>query len=341
MDNLAEIPAISPSPPTPLETVATVLAPIHAAEPAPKAEEPLSKSARKRLLKQEKWEAGKDARRAKKKEQRKTRKEERRELIAQGVLAPPPPRTDRFAGEQTDLTVVLDMSFDELMNDKEIVSIVSQVTRCYSFNRQAPRKAHLVATEFHGRAQARMQNVLTGSANWKDIRFETCSYLDLYPKERLVYLTADAETSLQTLDESKVYILGTFVDKNRHKGLTYKKATEQGITTAQLPIGEYLKMATRKVLTVNQVLEIMLGYLEHGSWEAAMKEFIPQRKLASAKSVAQADGSVTSTGSPGPDSLGVDACKGDDEDLVEPVEVSAGTEAESDGAAAPAPANQL
>ncbi|KAJ1927850.1 tRNA (guanine(9)-N(1))-methyltransferase [Tieghemiomyces parasiticus] len=323
MDNQAEIPAISPSPPTPLETAATVPAPIPATEPAPKAEEPLSKSARKRLLKQEKWEAGKDARRAKKKEQRKTRKEERRELIAQGVLAPPPPRTDRFAGEQTDLTVVLDMSFDELMNDK------------------APRKAHLVATEFHGRAQARMQNVLTGSANWKDIRFETCSYLDLYPKERLVYLTADAETSLQTLDESKVYILGTFVDKNRHKGLTYKKATEQGIATAQLPIGEYLKMATRKVLTVNQVLEIMLGYLEHGSWEAAMKEFIPQRKLASAKSVAQADGSVTSTGSPGPDSLGMDACEGDDEDLEEPVEVSAGKEAESDGAAAPAPANQL
>lgn len=37
----------------------------------------------------------------------------------------------------------------------------------------------------------------------------------------------------------------------RSQGITYKIAQEQGIATAQLPIGEYLRMTSRKVLAVN------------------------------------------------------------------------------------------
>lgn len=38
-------------------------------------------------------------------------------------------------------------------------------------------------------------------------------------------------------------------------------------------------MATRHVLTVNQVLEIMLRWLEIGDWEKAFLSVIPKRKL--------------------------------------------------------------
>jgi Trm5-related predicted tRNA methylase len=36
-------------------------------------------------------------------------------------------------------------------------------------------------------------------------------------KDDLVYLTADAEETIQELDASKVYIIGGIVDRNRHK----------------------------------------------------------------------------------------------------------------------------
>lgn len=49
-----------------------------------------------------------------------------------------------------------------------------------------------------------------------------------------------------------MYIIGGIVDRNRLKGITYKKAVEQGIETGKLPLDQVVDMgvATR-VLTVN------------------------------------------------------------------------------------------
>jgi len=42
-------------------------------------------------------------------------------------------------------------------------------------------------------------------------------------------------------------------------------------------------MSTRKVLTVNQVFEIMVKWLEEGDWETAILTVMPQRKLKEVK----------------------------------------------------------
>ena len=54
---------------------------------------------------------------------------------------------------------------------------------------------------------------------------------------------------------------------------------KEGIKHGRLPIGDYIKMASRHVLTVNQVLEIMLRWLEVKDWEKAFLSVIPKRKL--------------------------------------------------------------
>lgn len=97
-------------------------------------------------------------------------------------------------------------------------------------------------------------------------------------KEDVVYLTADSKNTLSTLDEGKTYIIGGIVDHNKYpvgihvmllirgcrlmvlvdaQKLCLGIAQEHGIAHAALPIGEYVQMATRKVLTVNQCFEIM------------------------------------------------------------------------------------
>ncbi|PBP20830.1 tRNA m(1)G methyltransferase domain-containing protein [Diplocarpon rosae] len=100
------------------------------------------------------------------------------------------------------------------------------------------------------------------------------------PKPSIVYLTSDSPNTLDVLSPFTTYIIGGIVDKNRHKGLCYKRACERGIPTARLPIGEFMTMQSRTVLTVNHVVEIMLKWLETADWGEAFLKVIPKRKEA-------------------------------------------------------------
>lgn len=64
------------------------------------------------------------------------------------------------------------------------------------------------------------------------------------------------------------------------QNLCQQKAKETGIRTARLPIGEYLaNLPTRKVLTVNQVFEILVKWAETKNWESALNDVMPKRKF--------------------------------------------------------------
>ena len=83
--------------------------------------------------------------------------------------------------------------------------------------------------------------------------------LELHPeKSNVVYLTSDSDYTLEHLDNTKMYVIGGIVDRNRLKGMNTVKAKELGITTARLSIDEYLHLCTTNVLTCNHVFEILL-----------------------------------------------------------------------------------
>ncbi|GJJ73320.1 tRNA (guanine9-N1)-methyltransferase [Entomortierella parvispora] len=96
---------------------------------------------------------------------------------------------------------------------------------------------------------------------------------------KIVYLSADSPNTITQLDPGTCYVMGGIVDKNRYPFLCQNKAEALGIETAQLPIGEYIQMSSRRVLTVNQVFEILLHFIECNDWKEAFLKVIPQRKL--------------------------------------------------------------
>lgn len=79
-------------------------------------------------------------------------------------------------------------------------------------------------------------------------------YLNVFPKEKLVYLTSDSDNVLNELNSNDVYVIGGLVDHNRYKGICFNMAEEKGIRHARLPIKEHLLMKTRTVLTIEQGL---------------------------------------------------------------------------------------
>ncbi|EEF28985.1 tRNA (guanine(9)-N1)-methyltransferase [Ricinus communis] len=266
---------------------------------------PLSKNAQKKLLKQQRYEAKKAEKKAlekehKKKEAERKRKEwqetlatvseEERTKLIESRQQLRKERMEKRSEERENkiqrLTeaksngqkIVVDLEFSHLMTSSEIHSLVQQIMYCYAVNGRCALPCHLWLTGCNGEMENQLGR-LPGFDKWM-IEKESRSYMEALQdhKESLVYLTADAETVLDELDLKKVYIVGGLVDRNRWKGLTMKKAQEQGIQTAKLPIGSYMKMSSSQVLTVNQVIEILLKFLETRDWKASFFQVIPQRK---------------------------------------------------------------
>lgn len=105
-------------------------------------------------------------------------------------------------------------------------------------------------------------------------------YTELFKKEQLVYLTADAENVIHEFDKDKVYIIGGIVDRNRLKGKTLEKANMQKIASAQLPLGEHVDMGTYcRVLTVNHVVDMVIEYQACKDWRQVCDKCVPGRKL--------------------------------------------------------------
>ena len=212
---------------------------------------------------------------------------------------------------QLPITLILDCGFDDLMNEKERKSLGSQLTRCYSDNHKAPYQAHLAISSFGGPLKERFDSVLSGNyRSWKNVHFMDDDFVhvsgqakswmaglpsDKYstisglkhfqttaaedsPEAETVYLTSDSPNTLTELKPHSTYIIGGLVDRNRHKGICYKRAIERGMKTAKLPIGEHMKMSSRFVLATNHVAEIMLRWLELGDWGKAFLQVIPKRK---------------------------------------------------------------
>lgn len=98
----------------------------------------------------------------------------------------------------------------------------------------------------------------TNFLNWKAdaITFSPEPLEEKYSLDSLVYLTSDSNNVLEELDQTKNYIIGGIVDKNRHKNLCIEKAKKLGIAHAQLPISKYIDMTSRKVLTINHGIRI-------------------------------------------------------------------------------------
>ncbi|XP_019470349.1 tRNA methyltransferase 10 homolog A isoform X3 [Meleagris gallopavo] len=217
--------------------------------------EPMSKRQRKKLLKQKQWEEQKDLRRQKRIEKRQKRKLERQSKSDTSNEGNDRKRMRRKVVPST-LRLIVDCSFDDLM-----------VLKFY-------------LTSHGGQLKSNMNENDKGWVNWKDIQIRTEHYSELIKKEDLVYLTSDSPDVLSELDERKAYVIGGLVDHNHHKGITYRKAVEQGIGHAQLPLGNFVKMNSRKVLAVNHVFEIILAYLEKRDWKEAFFSVLPQRKGA-------------------------------------------------------------
>ncbi|XP_077354968.1 tRNA methyltransferase 10 homolog A [Festucalex cinctus] len=251
----------------------------------------LSKRQRKKLLKQQKWEEERELRKQKRKDRkhqrRLQRQSDRQENEGEDHRARKRPRRE---ATPSTLRLVVDCSFDNLMLTKDVHKLHKQIQRCYAENRRATRPVQFYLTSLGGQLKQSMDEKDKGWINWKDINIKLEHYSEVVAKDDVVYLTSDSPNVLTELDPKKAYVIGGLVDHNHHKGITLERAQKLGICHAQLPLGSFVQMNSRKVLAVNHVFEIILAYVEKGSWQEAFFSVLPPRKGAKAVSGDPGDG---------------------------------------------------
>ncbi|KAI3376279.1 hypothetical protein L3Q82_016794, partial [Scortum barcoo] len=241
------------------------------------------------LRKQRNWERQLAAKRSKRKEEKQRRKlnrEQESDNVQFTKRVMKAITKERLAEAQsTGLKLCIDLSMTDSMSDKEISRLAGQLRRLYGSNKKAARPFHLFLTDLRedSRVYRECIRMNDGFLNYAmDITEESC--LDLFPPETIIYLTPDAEEALETVDADKVYILGGLVDESIQKKLSFSRASDLSVCTARLPIDEYMvkknntKNFHSKILSVNQVFDILLTFCQTGSWTEALQTWFPRGK---------------------------------------------------------------
>jgi tRNA (guanine9-N1)-methyltransferase len=171
---------------------------------------------------------------------------------------------------------VVDLAFDEYMNEREISSLAQQLSYCHSANKNRAYPVRLAFTSVSRQLEAKMT---TGYEKWA-VQRDARHYLETFSREHVTYLSSESDETLDTLEPDQVYVVGGLVDHNRHKGLTHRLALEAGVRTARLPIDEHLQMSQRRVLAVNHVVDILVQRTAGADWPSALMGAMPDRRKA-------------------------------------------------------------
>ncbi len=178
--------------------------------------EQLSKNQLKKLHKREEWEAGRDYRKSKRKQknqEKKVRKREAREEEVEQlrILQNLPPATEAQHGPtkpsssrpksrrpiQMPITILIDCGFDNLMMEKERISLGSQITRAYSDNHRAPYQTHLVISSWGGLLRERFNTVLNKHyLNWKGVSFDEADFVEVAKKMDVIMKNTNLDSKI-------------------------------------------------------------------------------------------------------------------------------------------------
>lgn len=177
--------------------------------------------------------------------------------------------------------LVLDFSLTKECLLTELGSIASQTQRIVRFNNESDQPFNLwFAGLRDGPVLDRLNSVNLFSPRNFINRTER-HFTELFPRERLVYLSPDAEETIEEFDRQAVYVLGALVDRYEDHPMSYESAKQHGIRSVKLPLKEHVILSDLAIdlsfLSVFQMLNYM--QLSYATWANAFRMYLsPDRR---------------------------------------------------------------
>lgn len=176
--------------------------------------------------------------------------------------------------------LVFDMSYEKEMSVREVTNTVKQLVLSESCNRRAADPFHIHFCNLKDDSLYHREFIKHYKEAWGKLLITVTDqcYTEIFPKDKLIYLTADSPKVMKKFDHDKIYIVGSMVDKCIKTGVSLARAKRLGLETAALPLEKYLLWNTgAKNLTLDQMMHILLTLKDTADWRKAL-EFVPKRK---------------------------------------------------------------
>lgn len=112
--------------------------------------------------------------------------------------------------------IVFDCSYESDMSRREIHNCAKQMSLAFASNRIHSTPLDIYFCNFNRGGLLKQylhQNVPSLLNDDFPVTITSQSYLDIFPKDQLVYLTPDCKTNLNEYDPNMVYIIGALIDR--------------------------------------------------------------------------------------------------------------------------------
>lgn len=179
--------------------------------------------------------------------------------------------------------LIFDCSFEQYMTTRESTAAATQLLKCFGKNRlhKEPFDLHFCNVNFNAETFNTMERRIPHLRSQKfPINLHEGSYLDMFPKEKLVYLTQHCRNDLTDFDPDSIYIVGAVVNKKNQEPLSLMKARELNLKMARLPLHR-LDWGCG-LLSLDDTMEIMLAIKSTRNWDAVkllLRKKLPNEEL--------------------------------------------------------------
>lgn len=177
--------------------------------------------------------------------------------------------------------LIFDCGFCDTMTKLEIGDTAKQLKYAFSENRLSlqPFVMHLCNVDKSAPLWHELNRVMPNIEKlpWK---IHSCDASEIFPLDKLVYLSPDASEVMEKFDVDDRYVVGCIVDKGSILPLSLAKAKKLKVRSVRLPLQEYIRFHSHKTLTLDQMTRILLELKQSQNWSKALKH-VPARKILS------------------------------------------------------------
>lgn len=186
--------------------------------------------------------------------------------------------------------LIIDHCYNHVMVNSELTSLSGQCSVILGYNRKSrePFDIHFSNFDSNSYFMKRFcENLNVTSVDQAMVTASGKAPHEIFPKEKLVYMSPHANDAMELFDPEAIYIIGAFVDIRQSEAISSAMVAEvAGIRSLKLPLDQFLDWGTgSKSLALNHVFRI-LSDLRNGvcsSLREAIEKHVPARKVKSGR----------------------------------------------------------